>query len=282
MARWATAIVLLGGCDVAFQLTPPPKQDAGIDAACVQPDEDGDCVPDAVDNCPGMANADQANSAEEAAGSDADTVGDVCDPNPTLGGDQLAQFHGFNVEDNPMLAWSDTSANGTWVFASGEARHSETTDNFAMLRRTMPLDSDELSVEAGFSFGAWGPTATDVRIGLIVDANATEYPGHACWATDDVDVPNRLMLQEHITDPVGGFTTSAAFPLITTSSRFSIRITRRTSLQQLACRIVVEGTPAIDVPIVTATAPWPTERHVAINGQNAAVTLRYVVIYTRP
>lgn len=283
MARWATLIALLGGCDVAFQLTAPPKQDAGIDAACIQPDEDGDCVSDSEDNCPGTANADQANSAEVAAGSEADGVGDACDPNPALGGDQLAQFHGFNAEDDPMLAWKDPSANGPWMFAPGEARHSETSDNFALLQRRMPLDSSELSVEAGFSFGAWGVTTlTSVRLGLIVDANVDETPGHSCWATNYVDVPNRVLLQEQIAEPAGGFTTSAEFPVIETSDRFSIRITRRTTPQDLACRIIVDGTAPVDAPVVTATGTWPTARHFGINSQNAAATLRYVVIYTRP
>lgn len=41
-----------------------------------EPDGDGDGVPDAEDNCPAVANADQADA-------DADGVGDVCDSTPT-------------------------------------------------------------------------------------------------------------------------------------------------------------------------------------------------------
>lgn len=45
------------------------------------PDDDGDGVPDTNDNCPAVANADQADA-------DEDGVGDACDPTPrpTAGG----------------------------------------------------------------------------------------------------------------------------------------------------------------------------------------------------
>ena len=41
-------------------------------AMCVMTDDDGDGVADGADNCPLMANSDQANA-------DGDSVGDMCD-----------------------------------------------------------------------------------------------------------------------------------------------------------------------------------------------------------
>jgi hypothetical protein len=44
-------------------------------ADCVDPDDDNDGVPDAIDNCPLVPNPDQADA-------DGDHIGDVCDPTP--------------------------------------------------------------------------------------------------------------------------------------------------------------------------------------------------------
>lgn len=60
------------------------------------PDSDGDTVPDAVDNCPSIANADQSDI-------DNDNIGDVCDDD--IDGDGI-----LNVDDNcPMTTNSDQS-----------------------------------------------------------------------------------------------------------------------------------------------------------------------------
>ena len=74
-------------------------------------DTDGDGVADAVDNCPAVANADQANEDGDALGdacdpcpelagdatdSDGDGVGDACDPHPQAAGDKLVLFEGFH------------------------------------------------------------------------------------------------------------------------------------------------------------------------------------------
>lgn len=72
-----------------------------VDVAAPVTDTDGDGVPDASDNCPAVANADQANA-------DGDSLGDACDTNsyaPAVGtaavdangdeGDTLTTFGSF-------------------------------------------------------------------------------------------------------------------------------------------------------------------------------------------
>jgi hypothetical protein len=63
---------------------------------CAGPDEDGDGVPDACDNCPIDPNPTQADDREAQVGQPPDGVGDACDPRPTLGGDAILFFDGMN------------------------------------------------------------------------------------------------------------------------------------------------------------------------------------------
>ena len=77
-------------------------------------DEDTDGVPDSVDNCPNVSNADQRDS-------DGDLVGDLCDPNPSTPGDVLLQFDAF--DHAPM----DMVTTGAWIYANDRAT-TQTTD----------------------------------------------------------------------------------------------------------------------------------------------------------
>jgi hypothetical protein len=76
---------------------PPPPIDGRIDAGPVGHDDDGDGVDDALDNCPHSANAMQRNILETMAGRMADTVGDICDPDPDLPGNSILFFDAMNT-----------------------------------------------------------------------------------------------------------------------------------------------------------------------------------------
>jgi hypothetical protein len=66
-------------------------------------DEDGDGVPDAVDNCPHLANPDQLDA-------DGDGIGDACDPEPANPRQHLALFATLQPTDQPL-----TLNGGTWT-----------------------------------------------------------------------------------------------------------------------------------------------------------------------
>jgi hypothetical protein len=95
-------------------------------------DEDGDGVPDVRDNCPQLANPDQADR-------DGDGVGDVCDPEPTIPRQSILMFAPLTGPDPRIVAdpqW--TFGADTWDFAGGGA---------AELRTRFALKDVDLWVE---------------------------------------------------------------------------------------------------------------------------------------
>jgi hypothetical protein len=95
-------------------------------------DSDGDGIADSVDNCPDIANRDQANEdgdrfgdacdpcppvADDApADADGDGVADACDPNPQTPGDQIVLFEGFH---QGVPSWSHSP---NWTAATDAVR----------------------------------------------------------------------------------------------------------------------------------------------------------------
>lgn len=127
--RWSCLLVLaLSGC--AFELTTAQPDDA-----VVVDDADGDTVPDAVDNCPQLANLDQRNHDGDLKGDacdgcphltsstdpdiDGDGVGDACDPNASSPTELRFGWTGF---DDPMLPNGWVADSATWSIAGGKLR----------------------------------------------------------------------------------------------------------------------------------------------------------------
>lgn len=80
MPRPLLWVVLLGSCNQVYGLdetTIRPPSDAAPPPDAPPPDADGDGLRDDLDNCPGVANADQGDG-------DGDSFGDVCDFCPVL------------------------------------------------------------------------------------------------------------------------------------------------------------------------------------------------------
>jgi hypothetical protein len=120
---------------------PPQLIDGAIDAPpdAPPPDMDGDGVPDALDNCPMTANADQRDHDVDGRGDvcdlcphiaeaadvdgDGDGVGDACDPRPTMAGDTRLLWVGF-YDANDITGWSTA---GTWSVANGHVTGGSTT-----------------------------------------------------------------------------------------------------------------------------------------------------------
>ncbi|HSD89262.1 MAG TPA: thrombospondin type 3 repeat-containing protein [Kofleriaceae bacterium] len=144
--------LLLAGC--SFQHGALPDQDGGRrDGSATSPDgmrdgtiaatdTDGDGITDGSDNCPALANADQANEDGDGPGdvcdncphmvnadqanADADGVGDVCDPRPGTA-DHIVLFLPFNSA-NDIAGWTGAGTNNTFVVTGGALEQQGTTD----------------------------------------------------------------------------------------------------------------------------------------------------------
>jgi hypothetical protein len=108
---WFVALIALAGCGrVGFEIATNQLGDSGTadggdaDVVPLGHDEDGDGVPDSEDVCPHVADS-QADG-------DSDGVGDMCDPNPTVPGEQITLFATMGPGDQPLVAGSD---DGVWT-----------------------------------------------------------------------------------------------------------------------------------------------------------------------
>lgn len=88
---FASVLMMIAACGAPGIAS---QTDAGTepDAAAPVADRDGDGIPDTADNCPDVANRDQANE-------DGDGFGDVCDPCPQLADAAIADTDGDQTGD---------------------------------------------------------------------------------------------------------------------------------------------------------------------------------------
>jgi hypothetical protein len=152
--RWLY-LVLVAGCSFQHGAAgsgdgaPPQLDGSGIrDAPGDVPrdspaDTDGDGVPDATDNCPTIANADQADEDQDGKGDvcdncphianatqadgDGDGVGDPCDPNPGTAGDHIVLFLPFN-NASEVAGWSQAGTNTDFVITGGQLEQQGDSD----------------------------------------------------------------------------------------------------------------------------------------------------------
>jgi len=118
-----------GGDELAPDAHDGVGGDSGTDALPVIDDMDQDGIANLTDNCPGIANADQANEDGDKFGdacdpcpidandsptdSDGDGVADACDPHPNAAGDKIVLFEGFHAGIPGTWTVVGTAAAGT-------------------------------------------------------------------------------------------------------------------------------------------------------------------------
>jgi hypothetical protein len=164
----------------------PGAIDASVDTKA--PDRDNDGVPDMMDNCPDVANPDQANEDDDKFGDacdpcppfkndspgdpDHDGVGDPCDPNPMVFGDHIELFESFH---HGLPAWTKT-ANWTAVDDSLEVTAAAGTKEYLVVPVQNP---DRVTVFASAIITAV-PAAADHFLDIAVPNDTTNNAGIQC------------------------------------------------------------------------------------------------------
>lgn len=263
-------------------MTGPCMVQPGVDAATdgtpdvldAFVDSDSDGIADSVDNCPMTPNTDQANEDGDKFGDvcdkcpivntgnvdpdgDSDGVGDGCDPNKTIPGEQIVVFEGFNGTSMPA---GSTGFNGQWQFTNGQAKVNSTGGVQAKL--VWPLTGTKQTVYTRVSMTHNG---TPAYAGVTSVANSAV--GISC--VDHVDPTLTTNLQ--LTD--GTSSNTAANSGFTEGSADSLALVRNGSTNWSCQRV---GGPTINSALNQGGL------NIGLFAEEAVATFDYVMIVTSP
>jgi hypothetical protein len=234
------------------------------EAGCVgttMHDEDGDGVVDSCDNCPSVANANQADTGEQNAGGMADGVGDACDPRPAAGGDSILLFDPFT---SGQIS-SDWQVNGgTWQ-AGTETIAETATGNAQELDRVSFANISDYLVETQVTLDAL-PTS-DSRATLVSRMTTSSHNGWGCAVMQNV------LIFSQIANGEAGESSppSVSIPAPTVGSRYRIQTGGYGT--NLYCRLPDSG---YEVPRTSSTYPSGVP---GLRSYAAATTFEYLLVY---
>ena len=158
--KWFAIVVALAGCQRVFAIKELPAPGA-IDAppaSCptdIGHDDDGDCIGDGSDNCPGIPNPAQLDT-------DNDKIGDDCDPDPSTVGNLQLAFVPF-AQVTEATEWTSI---GSWAVVGDDFVNSDSTSGGEdWSYRTPALYGAGNEIEARISVGTFA-AGDDVKIGV--------------------------------------------------------------------------------------------------------------------
>lgn len=160
--------------------------DASTDGGppCTGVDEDGDAWADACDNCPSEPNADQRDRGEIDAGAAADGVGDACDPRPSLGGDYLVLFDGFEALGETFELFGTQSKPGNGALRLGAVRgfgQAFFTTPASVTRVDIAFDVVEASSTALQWTGVWSEISADETMKIFTETARNPASGNTSF-----------------------------------------------------------------------------------------------------
>lgn len=234
-----------------------------------QHDEDGDGVGDVCDNCPHVMNANQANTTEPAGITD--SVGDACDPRPTLG-DRIDKFYSFHV-----LPTDISTPMGNWTIVNDTYRNASNFNDAEIIVNGV---RDKVTVEISGTIEA---VQGDTWIGVAVGENGTPSK---FWDGGYVDLvaANGNPADNHtgvIEDYDGNnFTLRAANHQLNqrASGAFTIRVFADSTADLVRCT-TIDSRQTANTMYSQATSLQPGL--VGIKTYGATFTVKYLIIFAQ-
>jgi hypothetical protein len=219
-------------------------------------DLDCDGVPDGSDNCPTVANADQANEdgdrfgdvcdpcppyvdADPVIDTDGDGVSDQCDPRPTTPGDKIVAFEGF--AHGVPAGWTAT---GTWApDGSGNLVVTDATALAALIAFGIASDHETISTTV---------TVTDAEPSIGFGVVTDRVQGSGVWCEQAISLNGGLatnyldLLYENVS-----VLDTTSDGVLTSSNELTLAI--RHDLTDFDCTIAngsasLDGSGAVSVP----------------------------------
>jgi hypothetical protein len=255
------------------------------------PDRDSDGVPDAVDNCPDVANPGQHDEDDDGHGDvcdncphvenpdqrseDGDEVGDACDPFPNAGDDTIVLFDGFNGTTR-AAAWQVGLGSDTWTVSDGALRQTSTAAEakilyyigLALTRPTVDTDVIPTQIPNGGSdvraagivtgYEAAGDTG---RVAMISDRIASDAPAYVITNTLKPDAEE---------GPGGQY---AYFTQAISTGRYFLTATALRDSHFVGAR-----EPSGEIAVATASAA-AVSGAIGLRTRNTAVDFPYVIVF---
>lgn len=274
--RFAIAAAVLGltGCQLVFAL----ENDCSDGH-----DEDGDGVEDACDNCPSIANANQANDLEEASGNVPDDVGDACDLNRTQGGDSIIRFVSFN-EPDIELQWDQFE--GTWKFDGDTLAPLTFTEGGlqATILDVLPQPEPPFTIELRVIINRTFTSTTTTGNAALVLADASAVDAVTCGIVHFLPSTGGpvgdFAITAHSGDTVSDDLSAALTDPIVEDDAYTIRLEYDPTNGRRLCNVQPEGVGAgVDVEQILSPVVMPG--NLGFRGVDASIHFEYFTIYKR-
>lgn len=252
---------------------------------CVDPDgdEDGDGLPNDRDFCQHQAGGqfdedldglgDDCDACPIAAppatpDPDGDALDSPCDPDPTVAGDQLVVFSGFNEPTLPA-SWKLTTP-AAWVIRGGELVVTAPATGLESLTAPLTLTSNHMAVFSRYRIDATDATASENAASVIaVDRrpaglSVVSCGGSRTGGTDrlllDTDTANQAEDFDSLFDPAGLY-----------------RLAARVSNAQAACAMIAN----VETGAVQASTSGQSMTEAGLSARGATVRFSYLLAVQR-
>ncbi len=270
MMRWS--LLLVCGCNQVLGIhdTHPPTD---ADLCTILPsdplfhDEDSDGIEDACDNCPGIANGDQADN-------DGDGVGDACDPRVSSGGDSIALFVPFS-DPTRLADWNVLA--GNWTIHDDALYSDDPSATLDFAYYALAQWSPPIAVEIHTTVDRIGTTLDSMtyKLGVAADAvpSVLKADGYDCYI-------ERYNLTDYVATYDNDSKLSNNKPLVGSKLGAGAGYRMRVVLQPASYSCTVEG-DAGDGNSLTAPTAAPVTRMgpPSLFAEGTAQHVEYLIVY---